>query len=73
LELQHLKSRNKLVNLPLLRNRTEIKKVFKNKPKSLLLDIEQSLLIINKKRSQERSYDRSRIEDRKEIKKRKKR
>ena len=71
--MKHIKSRNKLINLPLLRNKTEVKKLFKNKPKSLLLDIEQSLLMINKKRSQERSYDRSRIEDRKDIKKRKKR
>ena len=54
---QHMKPRNKLINLPLLRNKTEVKKIFKNKPKSLLMDIEQSLLLINKKISQERSFE----------------
>lgn len=44
----------KLFNLPIIRNKTEMKHIRQNKPKSLLLDIEHSLLVVDKKVSIER-------------------
>ena len=62
----------KLFNLPIIRNKTEIKHIRQNKHKSLLLDIEHSLLAIDKKEPIERRIHHKSKDKLEVLKKRKK-